>query len=237
MCGRFTLRTPAAQIVAQFDLAQDAQRQLELFGPRYNIAPTQQVFAVRQCADSASELVELRWGLIPSWAKDPQKGPPLINARGETVSTKPSFRSAFRRRRCLVLADGFYEWQQTTSGTKKKQPYYISRVDGAPFAFAGLWEVYSGGKDSIGPRIESCTIITTAANRMMGELHERMPVVLAESDHNLWLDPTVQDRAAIEPLIAPCGDDELIARPVSTYVNKVQHDDPQCLEVQATLFE
>jgi putative SOS response-associated peptidase YedK len=167
----------------------------------------------------------------------------MINARAETLAEKPAFRTALRKRRCLIPADGFYEWQQSPSGSKaKKQPYYIHRPDGAPFAFAGLWELWSqrstASADSAASlTIESCTIVTTAANATLRELHDRMPVVLAHNDYATWLDPAVKDPAKLSFLLAPCPDDELIAEPVSAHVNRVANDDPGCIAVQRSLFE
>lgn len=169
MCGRFTLRVPAAELVEIFRLLRRPDVQ-----PRYNIAPTQPVAVVRRI-DRGRELSMLRWGLVPSWAKDPKIGARMINARAETVATKPAFRTALRRRRCLVPADGFYEWAKSAGGTK--QPHYITRRDGRPFAFAGLWESWDGPD---GSSIESCTIVTTEANDLVGRIHDRMPVILSE---------------------------------------------------------
>jgi putative SOS response-associated peptidase YedK len=243
MCGRFTLRTPASVLIEHFDLDVNADRQLELFGPRYNIAPTQEIVVIRaDPRDGARSAAMLRWGLIPAWSKEAMSGPPMINARGESLAEKPAFRAAFRSRRCLIPADGFYEWQQPTGGGRgKKQPFYIHRPDGAPFAFAGLWETWTPKSDPQGnnrsPAIESCTLVTTAANAKLRELHDRMPVVLAPVDYALWLDASVQDLAALDHLLAPCGDDELMAEPVSTHVNRVANDDPQCIAVERSLFD
>jgi putative SOS response-associated peptidase YedK len=224
-------------LVEQFELGREATRQLPLFEPRYNIAPTQDVLTVRVDAESRErEAVMLRWGLVPSWAKELQSGPPMINARAESVAEKPTFRTALRRRRCLIPADGFYEWQKLPGGAKsgKKQPYYIHRGDGQPFAFAGLWETWKAKEPLV---VESCTIITTSANRVLAPLHDRMPVILAEGDYALWLDPSVSEPGDIVHLLAPCDDDELVAEPVSTHVNRVANDDPQCIEVQRALFD
>lgn len=239
-------------LVHQFQLGVEVARQLALFEPRYNIAPTQEILVVRETEGRDREPVTMRWGLIPSWSKELQSGPPLINARGETIAEKPSFRTALKRRRCLIPADGFYEWQQSPgSATRgKKQPYYIHRPDGKLFAFAGLWESWTAREPSPGPSlqgrgddvgapltIESCTIVTTSANKTLAQFHDRMPVILAESDYELWLDPTVQDAAAVMPLVGTCGDDELIAEPVSTHVNRVANDDARCIQVQRALFD
>jgi putative SOS response-associated peptidase YedK len=244
MCGRFTLRTPAAVLIKHFDLDVCGDRQLALFEPRYNIAPTQEILVVRSDpADGQRRADMMRWGLIPSWSKDPKpgSGPPQINARAETLAEKPMFRSAVRRRRCLIPADGFYEWEQSASGSRgKKQPYFIHRPDDGPFAFAGLWETWTQPSEgSSGPErltIESCTIVTTEANAELSELHERMPVVLAPNDYATWLDPKIENPESLKYLLAPCGDDELVAEPVGTHVNRVANDDPRCVEAQRTLF-
>ncbi len=255
MCGRFTLRTPLTVLVEHFDLDVRGDRQLPLFEARYNIAPTQDVFVVRTDPTTNTRCgAMLRWGLIPTWTTADKigAGPPLINARSETLTEKPTFRTAFRKRRCLIPADGFYEWQQSTSGVKgKKQPYYIHRADGAPFAFAGLWEHWTAKEAEPSPNhslkgrgiadpgsliIESCTIVTAAANRMMSELHERMPVILSPNDYATWLDPRIEDTSSLQHMLAPCGEDELVAEPVGTHVNKVANDDPRCIQVQRSLF-
>jgi putative SOS response-associated peptidase YedK len=226
-------------LIERFDLDATAARQLALFEPRYNIAPTQEVLVVRQ-GDGRREPSMLRWGLVPSWAKGIASGPPMINARAESLAEKPMFRTAFRRRRCIIPADGFYEWQKSPdSGAKaKKQPYYIHRPNGEPFGFAGLWETWKAahrGADSL--EIESCTIVTTHANRVLEKLHDRMPVILHQGDYDLWLDPAIDDPEKLEHLLAPSGDDELVADPVTTHVNRVANDDPQCVAVQRSLVE
>jgi putative SOS response-associated peptidase YedK len=157
----------------------------------------------------------MRWGLLPSWTKDPKKAPLLNNARAETVAEKPSFRSAFKSRRCLIPASGFFEWK--TEG-KVKQPYYFRRPDERPIAFAGLWETWN--------EIESCTIITTDANAVMAPIHHRMPVVLGVNDYGHWLEPSDSD---LLPLLAPCPDDELICYPVNRIVNNVRNEGPECI--------
>ena len=233
MCGRFTLKTPAAVLIEHFNLRPDTQDELPVFRARYNIAPTQDVAIVRASKERRErETVAVHWGLIPSWAKDPTAGNRMINARGESVFEKPSFRAAAKRRRCLIPADGFYEWQKRG---KAKQPYYIHHPDNVPFAFAGLWEHWEPGDDS-GPVIESCTIITTEANAMMRELHDRMPVILEPGNYDLWLDPLVQDASSMQHLLVPCPDEKLIAYAVSTHVNSPKHDDAACIEGQRELF-
>jgi len=244
MCGRFTLRTPATVLIEHFDLDVRGDRQLPLFEPRYNIAPTQEILIVRSDpADGRRRAHMMRWGLIPSWSSGEKggSGPPMINARCETLAEKPMFRSAVRRRRCLIPVDGFYEWQQSASGARgKKQPYFIHRPDDGPFAFAGLWETWAQQSGSSPEadrlKIDSCTIVTTEANSTLSALHERMPVVLAPCDYAMWLDPAVEEPAALKHLLAPCGEEELMADPVSTHVNKVANDDPRCVEVQRSLF-
>ncbi|MBD2022479.1 SOS response-associated peptidase, partial [Leptolyngbya sp. FACHB-36] len=168
MCGRFSLHVEAAALAEVFQLPEEPS-----WTPRYNIAPSQAVATIAQTASSAHQFRLLRWGLIPSWAKDEAIGNKLINARAETVAEKPSFRAAFKQRRCLILADGFYEWQRLN--TKKKQPHYFQRSDAQPFAFAGLWEHWQHGEAVI----DSCTIITTQANELLEPIHDRMPVMLA----------------------------------------------------------
>jgi putative SOS response-associated peptidase YedK len=245
MCGRFTLRTPAAVLIEHFDLDLRAERQLEMFPPRYNIAPTQVIVVIRAgSVDRHRTATLMRWGLSPSWAKEPGGGPPQINARSETLVDKPMFRTAYRRRRCLIPTDGFYEWQappEERGSRGKKQPYYIHRPDGQPFAFAGLWETWKdpagdGGSDA-SLVIESCTIVTTEANKRLRELHDRMPVVLAPCDYDAWLNPMSEDTTSLAPLLAPCGEEELIAEPVGTHVNRVANDDPRCIAVERALFE
>jgi putative SOS response-associated peptidase YedK len=220
MCGRFTLTDPDQDLAEQFDLPE-----IPALEPRYNIAPTQAVAAVRVAAGGAvRELVLLRWGLIPFWAKDPEIGARLINARSETVAEKPAFRDAFKRRRCLVVADGFYEWQKQQG---KKQPFYIRLRAGQPFAFAGLWERWRGAEESI---VESCTLLTTSPNGLMQPLHNRMPVILQPRDYELWLDPGVVRAELLQPLLVPYPAEEMEAYPVSRRVNSPDNDDPRCIE-------
>ncbi len=172
MCGRYTLKTPIDVVAEHFGLDEYPSS----LTPSYNIAPTQEVAAVVE-EDEKRKLKMFRWGLVPSWAKDPAIGNKMINARAETVSEKPSFRSAFKRRRCLIVADGFYEWQKTDGGAK--QPYHFRMKDSSPFAFAGLWETWDGD----GADVRSCSIITTDANDLMKEIHHRMPVILLPDNY------------------------------------------------------
>lgn len=221
MCGRFNLRTPTHQLVEIFDLVRvpDAAD----LAPRYNIAPTQPVAAIRQ-TDLGRELALLRWGLIPPWADDPKIGNRMINARAETVATKPAFRSAFRERRCLIPADGFYEWKRLDS--RRKQPYCIATDDGSPLALAGLWERWRRGGESI----ESCTILTTEANELLAEMHDRMPVVLPRDAWDRWLDPDGRDVDELQSLLVPFPAVQMRAWPVSPLVNNPRHEEPGCIE-------
>jgi len=218
MCGRYTLRTPVETLAEEFGISDP----LPDIPTRYNIAPTQEVAAVLE-EDEERKLEMLRWGLIPSWADDPAVGNRMINARSETAAEKPSFRTAFRKRRCLILADGFYEWQKTNGG---KQPYYIRMEDGSPFAFAGLWESW----DKYGGEIRSCTILTTDTNKMVGEVHHRMPVILPPETYDLWLDPDMQETEPLLDLLRPYPDDGMEAYPVSRFVNSPSNDDERCIE-------
>jgi putative SOS response-associated peptidase YedK len=216
MCGRFTLTQSAETIAEIFDLSEVPQ-----FVPGYNIAPTQPVPVIR--AKEIRQFDYLYWGLIPSWSKDPTIGARLINARSETVTEKPAFRTAFKRRRCLIVADGFYEWRRVGS---KKQPYYFHLNNGQPFGFAGLWEHW---QSSEGDEIESCTILTTAANELVHSVHDRMPVILHSSDYDSWLDPSVQDTDQLSTLLRPYPEVEMDAYPVSSKVNNARNDSPDCI--------
>lgn len=225
MCGRFTLRTPAESIYEFFEIV-EPPAQLPL---RYNIAPTQPVAAVRRTAKGTRELVQLRWGLVPAWADDLKVGNRMINARAETVATKPSFRSAFKRRRCLIVADGYYEWQKP-AGRGTKQPYYIHYRDDRPFAFAGLWERCNKLEEPV----ESCTIITTESAGVSRDIHDRMPAILRPEHYELWLDPEFEGTAQLTALLGPHDDPDLIATPVRPLVNNPRHDSPECIEAMET---
>ena len=218
MCGRFALYTPAEAVVRLFRL--DGAPDLS---PRYNIAPTQPVVAIRPGEGGGREARMLRWGLVPFWAKDPSIGSRMINARGETVAEKPAFRQAFRRRRCLIPADGFYEWQKVPGG---KQPWYISARDEVPLAFAGLWERWD--KRGTEAPVETCTIVTTAANATLLPLHDRMPVILGAADWDAWLDDAASS-TLLRDLIRPAPDNLLSARPVSRRVNRPVNDGPELI--------
>ncbi len=226
MCGRYTLRTPLQHVLELFGAVPE-QGELN-FGPRFNIAPTQWVPSVRTDASGARTLGLLRWGLVPAWADDPSVGNRMINARGETAPVKPAFREAFRKRRCILPADGFFEWKAEGRG---KQPYLIRRPDDRPFGLAGLWERWRRGDDEI----ESCTILTTSPNTLMREIHDRMPVILSLDACNTWLDPTAPAERLM-PLLSPCPDGELVAGPVDTRVNSPKNDDAACIATASSLF-
>lgn len=213
MCGRFTLKTPANVLIEHFQLEGIPTDELPLIEPRNNICPTQDIVALRAgSGPRGREMTMMRWGLIPSWADDPKIGNRMINARGETVAEKPSFRRAFRNRRCLIPADGFYEWKKEGS---RKQPYRVSRQDGDPFAFAGLWERWKP-KGEDGPPIESCTIITTDASEHLRDLHERMPVILPPRDYDRWLDAAEDEVDRLQKLLRPFEEDELVVTRVDS---------------------
>ncbi len=226
MCGRFSLRARNAALLAEyFDIVD-----VPPLKARYNIAPGQPAPVVRVKPGQIKpqrELVFMRWGLIPSWAKDPTIGNRMINARAESLAKKPAFRSALQRRRCLLPADGFYEWQ---GAGHTKQPYFIHFRDDRPFAFAGLWETWEGADHSV---IESCTIITTSASELISPIHERMPVILPPDAYRIWLDPGVQRFEEIAGLLVSFSSKELEAYQVSTLVNNPARDDPLCVEPRA----
>ncbi|HQE92850.1 MAG TPA: SOS response-associated peptidase [Anaerolineae bacterium] len=218
MCGRFSLGVNLDDLIEAFP---DFTFPPEL-SPHYNIAPSQDVAVVPNNTERRVEF--FHWGLIPSWAKDPEIGNRLINARAETLAEKPSFRAAYLRRRCLILADGFYEWQ-TLPGSKVKQPMYIQLATKKPFAFAGLWELWRPDDTPI----LSCTIITTEPNALLAPIHNRMPVILPPEAYNLWLDPTEQKPNVLNPLLKPYPADLMIVYPVSRLVNDPANDVPDCV--------
>ncbi len=200
---------------------------LELAGelsPRYNIAPSQPVAAVRAGEGGARELTLLQWGLIPSWAKDPAIGSRMINARAETAAEKPSFRAAMKRRRCLIPASGFYEWARVGAA---KQPFFIRMKEGRPFALAGLWEQWCGED---GSELETCAILTTSPNEMAAKIHPRMPVIIAPGDYGRWMDPANEKPGTLEPLLRPYPAGEMEAHTVSRHVNNPRNDEPACIE-------
>lgn len=217
MCGRFTLTVDPAELQDTFSNYTFPEK----FAPRYNIAPSQPVLAIPN--DDKLKADFFIWGLIPMWAKDPSIGSRLINARGETLAEKPSFRGGYKHKRCLILADGFYEWK--SFGEKKsKTPYFIHMKDRKPFAMAGLWDSWEG---SDGSSIKTCTIITTQPNELMSLIHDRMPVILHPRDYARWLEPAAQTPDTLQPLIKPFPADAMSAYPVSTLVNKPANDMPE----------
>lgn len=217
MCGRFALISSPEQVAEQYDANPAALAGMPPAVPRYNIAPTQPVLAVRHDRNGERELTFFHWGLIPSWAKDTKFASKLINARSETVAEKPSFRTAFKRRRCIIPVDGFFEWQKTDSG---KQPMYIHGADKLPLSFAGLWEMWSS---PTGDMVQSCTILTTEPNEMMAQIHNRMPVILEEADWETWLNPEPDPNDALH-LLRPYPTHKMAAYPVSTVVNNPRND-------------
>jgi len=217
VCGRITCRTSGEEFQREFDLAF-----AELLTPRFNLAPTQPVPAV--LASSGPRALEhLRWGLIPGWAKDPRSGAKMINARAETLSQKPAFRKALESRRCVVLADGFYEWRRDG---KERVPFHVQRRGARPFAMAGLWSEWVSPR---GELVRSCTIITTAPTALLAPLHDRMPLILRRDEVDAWLSAAPLAEDAARRLLAPSRVDDLELRQVSARVNSVQNDDPGCL--------
>lgn len=207
MCGRFTQRQPTAGLRKEFRV-----EEVPGVEAQYNIAPGQNILGARQ-APGGREMTCLKWGLIPAWAKDPAIGAKLINARSETVTDKPSFREAFKRRRCIIPADGFYEWQRTASG---KLPFFFHMRDDRPFGFAGLWDRWKGEGGEV---IESCSILTTEANEILRPVHDRMPVILHPADYTLWLEGGERERALLRELLRPYPGEEMIGYAVSTAVS------------------
>ncbi len=230
MCGRFTLRTPPSAVQTLFSTSAPPA-----VTPRYNIAPTQRAAVVRR--EGGDRHVALaRWGLTPSWAKDLKSAARMINARSETVATKPAFRAAFKKRRCLVPADGYFEWKKVG---KEKTPIYFTRDDDSLMALAGLWETWQDPEDPDAAAVESFTILTTAANKIAENIHDRMPVIIDTDDFDLWLDPAAASEDDLQQLFQPYDAGAMKKTTVSSHVNKVANDDPQCIEpadAQGELF-
>jgi putative SOS response-associated peptidase YedK len=231
VCGRYTLATadPAA-IRVRFPVGESVA-----IATRYNVAPGDQVLAVTADRDGTPRGELLRWGLVPSWAKTPETGLKMINARVETADTRPAYRRAFERFRCLIIADGFYEWRALPDGSK--QPHHIARNDGGPFAFAGLWSIWRRDEEHA---LRTCAILTTVANATVAPLHDRMPVILTEEHEHAWLDPSTA-APALRGLLGGLGSDEITTRPVGRAVNDARYDGPECLSpppesAQAALF-
>lgn len=224
MCGRFILSTPASKLVEIFQL-----QNIPSLTPHYNIAPTQLVMCIRAAADTQREAMAMRWGLVPFWAKDLAIGNRMINARSETVAEKPAFRAAFRKRRCLIPADGFYEWEKVAAG--KKQPWLIHMDDRQPFAFAGLWESWHPRDARNGPyedSVLSCSILTTAANADMSPIHDRMPVIVLPENYGAWISDAASP-GQLQELMQPLEEGRLQRYRLSTIVNRPVNDSPECI--------
>ena len=218
MCGRFSLHTPENKIREAFHLEHTEPLGLS---PRYNIAPSQDIPIVRD-TESGPEMTLARWGLIPSWSKEPKTGYSTINARVETVAEKPAYRAPFKRQRCLIPADGFYEWKMVNG---KKTPHHICMRDSRVFAFAGLWDRWEGE----GGHLDSCTIIVMPANEVMNPLHERMPAIIAPAHYDLWLDARITDKQEIMGYLNSAPSACLTYYPVAPRVNAPKHDDERCI--------
>lgn len=218
MCGRFVQYSDPDLYTEAFDLGRVCAA-----SPRYNIAPSQDIMVVRQAPDGVRELTPLRWGLVPAWSKGPDTRYSMINARAETVADKPAYRNAFRQRRCLVPSEGFYEWRVTRTG---KQPWLIRRIDGAPFAMAGLWETWQGGGDAL----QTCTIIVTTANAVIAPIHDRMPVIIQPADYQTWLDPDNDDRTTLTAVLQTANPIDWVLAPVSRRVNSPRNEGPDLLQ-------
>jgi putative SOS response-associated peptidase YedK len=232
MCGRYTSTSAPADLAKVFAVDDVKVSELPL---RYNVAPTQDVYAIAERRPREEgekvrrQLGAFRWGLIPSWAKDPSVGNKMINARAEGIETKPAYKKALVRRRCIIPADAFYEWQLRSAPSERKRsklPYVIRHKDGSPLAFAGLWEFWRPPDDPEAEPIRSCVIITTAANELLAPIHDRMPVILPPEAWDRWLDPSVDDAAALRRLLVPAPAEEFEAFPVSSLVNDVSHEGP-----------
>jgi putative SOS response-associated peptidase YedK len=225
MCGRFTLTADADTLREAFALGESSAPTLAQLIPRYNIAPSQPVAVVVADSDGARKLEFFKWGLIPSWAKDPKIGYKMINARAETLAEKASFRAALKKRRCLVLADGFYEWKKDG---KTKTPMHIQLKSGEPFAFAGLYEFWK--PPDAEAFVKSCTLITTSPNSLMEKIHDRMPVILKPQAYDLWLTPGELSAEKSLPLLKPFAASQMKAARVSTLVNSPANDSPECIK-------
>jgi putative SOS response-associated peptidase YedK len=228
MCGRYTLTNPKPEAVQNtFELA----KLPEEMPARYNIAPSQPIAVVAENGEGERLLEIMKWGLIPSWSKDPKISNKLINARAEGINEKPSFRSAFKSRRCLIVADGFYEWRKNDDGTKT--PMHIRMEDGEPFGFAGLYEHWK--EPESGEWLTTCTIITTTPNDLMAPIHNRMPVIMPHESYSLWLDRDIQEAGELLPLLKPFDPDKMTAYAVSTRVNNVANESSELITPQNSL--
>ena len=242
MCGRYASTSRPADLAEQFHVAEVKAEPLD---PNWNVAPTDPVYAVAE-SRGVRQLGTFRWGLVPSWAESPAVGARMINARAETVATKPAYRQALARRRCIVPADAFYEWAPVAQpvdqpvgkqARPRKQPYAIARRDGRPLAFAGLWEVWHDRDDPGGPPLRSCVIITTGANDLVRPVHDRMPVVLPPEAWDRWLDRDNQDVDAVSRFLVPAPAEDFTRWPVGSEVNKADADGPQLLVPLASRYD
>jgi putative SOS response-associated peptidase YedK len=218
MCGRFAQKSDPKRLAGQFGVAEAPAAEA-----RYNVAPTQTILCVREGGDGR-EMTFFKWGLVPSWAKDPSTGARLINARSETVAERPAFREAFRRRRCIIPADGFYEWRRAGG---RKQPHFFRMKDDAPFGFAGLWDRWEGEDGRV---LDSCTILTTEANEVVRPVHDRMPVILSPADYALWLEQDARKRDLLAELLRPYPASEMTSHPVSPAVNSPRSQGAELIE-------
>jgi putative SOS response-associated peptidase YedK len=220
MCGRFTLHTPVSELQMAFKgfaFPPDVDA-------HYNIAPSLSILTIEN--DGERKVAAAKWGLVPFWAKDPKIGNRMINARADTLATKPAFRDAYQNKRCLIIADGFFEWKKSPDG-KTKTPMYITLNEGRPFAFAGLWDTW---KQEDGERLKTCTIITTEPNALMADIHNRMPVILPPDSYDLWLDPDTTEPEILNGLLHPYPAEDMTLHPVSDTVNSPRNDETACIE-------
>lgn len=219
MCGRINLWMSPAELSEFFELFREPE-----WEPRYNLGPMQQILSIRMHPKGVLLAESVQWGLVPNWTKGHPSGPVLHIARSDTIATKPSFRDSFRKRRCLIPANGFYEWKHLDKTTK--QPWNIFRADGKPLALAGVWDHW---QTPDGDTLESCAIITTDPNDFMSDVAERMPVILDQQDWNTWLNPEIKDPDSLLSLLIPCPEEWLTGTPVSSLVNQVSNDSPECI--------
>jgi putative SOS response-associated peptidase YedK len=220
VCGRINLWVSAAELAEVFDLFCEPK-----WSPRYNLGPMQSVLTIRTSPQGVRQAEPMQWGLVPNWSKSANQGPPLNNARGETVATKPTFSESFRRRRCLIPANGFYEWKRLDN--KSKQPWNLFRADGRPLAMAGIWDRWQTPDGNL---LESCAVITTTANAFMAEIHDRMPVILGEDSWTHWLSNDETEVESLLKLVRPCPNEWLRGTPVSAMVNQIRHDSAECIQ-------
>ena len=219
MCGRINLWMSSVELAEFFELFRETE-----WEPRYNLGPMQQILSVRMHPKGVRLAEPVQWGLVPNWTKAASSGPLLNNARCESIATKPSFSDSFRKRRCLIPANGFYEWKRLDN--KTKQPWNLFRSDGQPLALAGIWDHW---QTPDGDTLESCAVITTSANEFMSQIHDRMPVILRKEDWNDWLNPEETNPETLAKFLVPCPNEWLTGNPVSSLVNQVSHDSPDCI--------